>query len=94
MVFFFSIVKPLVDLYQKILVEHELCDGISPSLEDEDEAEEYYHVIKDIKTILWNFSDASKDFGLAISEETDLFQFLVKDLQATFKEGVPNLVRH
>lgn len=86
-----GIVKPLVDLYQKILVEHELCDGISPSLEDEDEAEEYYHVIKDIKTILWNFSDASKDFGLAISEETDLFQFLVKDLQATFKEGVPNL---
>lgn len=84
-------VKPLVDLYGKILEEHDLCDGISPLLEEEDEEEEYYHVIKDIKTILWNFSDASKDFGLAISEQTDLFQFLVKDLQATYKEGVPKL---
>ena len=91
---FFSFVKPLVDLYVKILEEHDLYDGISPSLEEEDHQEEYYHVIKDIKTILWNFSDASKDFGLAISEQTDLFQYLVKNLQATYKEGVPNLVRH
>jgi hypothetical protein len=42
---FFSFVKPLVDLYVKILEEHDLCDGISPSLEEEDHEEEYYHAV-------------------------------------------------
>ncbi|VDI62430.1 Hypothetical predicted protein [Mytilus galloprovincialis] len=83
-----SFVKPLVELYNRILEDSEIFDGISPTL-DEDDGEEPYHIaIKDIRTILWNFSDTSKDFGMSIAQDTDFFQSIVKDLQITFKEGL------
>lgn len=83
--------EPLFEIYRKILSDHDLLDGISPSLDDEDGDEPYYETIVDIRTILWNFSDSSKDFALAISDGTELFQWLIKDLQCTFNEGLENL---
>lgn len=79
-------------VYRKILEDHELLGGISPSLDDEDGDEPYYEAIVVIRTILWNFSDSSKDFALTIADGTELFQWLVNDLQCTFKEGLDNLV--
>ncbi|XP_076101331.1 uncharacterized protein LOC143071117 [Mytilus galloprovincialis] len=83
-----SFVKPLVELYNRILEDSEIFDGISPTLDDDDGEEPYHIAIKDIRTILWNFSDTSKDFGMSIAQDTDFFQSIVKDLQITFKEGL------
>lgn len=85
--------KPLVELYNRILEDSEIFDGISPTLDDDDGEEPYHIAIKDIRTILWNFSDTSKDFGMSIAQDTDFFQSIVKDLQITFKEGLDLLVR-
>ncbi|XP_052098072.1 uncharacterized protein LOC127732904 [Mytilus californianus] len=84
-------VKPLVELYDKILEEHDIHEGISPSLDDDDGEQQYYIAIVDIRSILWNFSDTSKDFGMSIAQNTDFFQSIVKDLKITFKEGLENL---
>ncbi|CAG2221362.1 unnamed protein product [Mytilus edulis] len=81
-----SFVKPLVELYNRILEDSEIFDGISPTLDDDDGEEPYHIAIKDIRTILWNFSDTSKDFECLLLKIQISFSLLSKICRLPLKK--------
>ena len=79
-----------MEYYVRVINELDIY-GVSARLEEVNACKDPgLKLIETIRTILWNVTDSSQDFGEAVCE-TDMLFYLMRDLDEINREGIDNL---